>query len=218
VILYLRGLGVNQELPYVYAILTHVMEPSEGVVKFKPEIVENYKDFEPPERFRTLVDQLLLAVPSHYLVGLKTIMLTNQSALTRDQRRQKIWGRRRKYRLAEVRGAYYEATRSRPASVLLLVDNVVKGLPPWVLRTPLICYGEISEVLYHEIGHHIHAVHHPVYDGKENVAEDWYRKLQRRFVRKHYWYMIPVLYPLWLLTKALLKLALWAKALRSPKA
>jgi hypothetical protein len=108
------------------------MEPSDVVVKFKPEIVENYKDFEPPERFRTLVDQLLLAVPPHYLAGLKTIVLTNQSALTRDQRRQKIWGRRRMYRLAEVRGAYYEATRSRPASVLLLVDNVVKGLPPWV--------------------------------------------------------------------------------------
>ena len=50
--------------------------------------------------------------------------------------------------------------------------------------------------MFHEIGHHIHAVHKPVYDGKENVAEDWSKKLLRRFCRRHYWYAVPVLYPL----------------------
>jgi hypothetical protein len=55
---------------------------------------------------------------------------------------------------------------------------------------------EFGEVLFHEIGHHIHAVHIPAYDGKENVAEDWSRKLVRQFFRKHYWYLVPFRYPL----------------------
>jgi hypothetical protein len=61
---------------------------------------------------------------------------------------------------------------------------------------PLFRWFSIGEVLYHEIGHHIHAEHRPVHDGKENVAEDWSRKLWRQFVRSHYWYLTPVLYVL----------------------
>jgi hypothetical protein len=34
-----------------------------------------------------------------------------------------------------------------------------------------------SDVLYHEIGHHIHAEHKPVHEEKENVADDWSHKL-----------------------------------------
>jgi hypothetical protein len=161
-----------------------------------PEIVDGYRDYQPPPEFRKLVENLLKSVPSNYLVGLNTIVLTNQSALTRDQRRQKIWGRNRKYPLAEARGAYYEATRSRPASVWLLVDNILKSEPPWVLRAPLLRYNALSNVLYHEVGHHIHAVHRPIYQGKENVAEDWSRKLSRRFHRRRYWYLMPVAYPI----------------------
>ena len=51
-----------------------------------------------------------------------------------------------------------------------------------------------GEALYHEIGHHIHAAHRPVYKGKEDVAEYWRRKLWVRFVRRRYWYLFPVLY------------------------
>lgn len=147
------------------------------------------------------MEDLLESVPSNYLAGLTTIVLTNQSALTRDQRRQKVWGRNRKYPLAEARGAYYEATRSRSASVWLMVDNILKSEPLWVLRAPFVRYNALSTVLYHEIGHHIHALHRPVYEGKENVAEDWSRKLSRRFYRRRYWYLMPVAYPASLLLK-----------------
>jgi hypothetical protein len=51
------------------------------------------------------------------------------------------------------------------------VDNIVKAQPSWALHVPLLRYVTVGDVLYHEIGHHIHAVHRPVYDGKENVAE-----------------------------------------------
>jgi hypothetical protein len=188
------------------------MNSHEDAKDFRPEIIENYRDFEPPPQLRRIIDNLIDCVPPNYLMGLKTIILTNQAALTRDQRRQKIWSRKRKYRLAEARGTYHRATHSRPATVWLYVDNILKGTPAWTLRLPLVRYVEFGEVLHHEIGHHIHAVHKPIHDGPENVADAWSRKLSINFFRKHYWYIVPVKYPLLLL----IKLALWiAQRLRS---
>ncbi|MGB7022770.1 MAG: hypothetical protein WBD73_03150 [Candidatus Acidiferrales bacterium] len=162
----------------------------------RPQIVETYRDFAPPPWLKTIIEKALDSVPANYLAGLKTVVLTNKSALSRDQRRQKIWQRSKTHRLAEARGAYYRATRSRPASVWLYVDNIMRPFGPWYFRVPIAGVTEFAEVLFHEIGHHIHTVHKPVYDGKENVAEDWSKKLLRRFCRRRYWYAVPVLYPL----------------------
>ena len=162
----------------------------------RPQIVENYRDFVPPAWLKKIIEKALDSVPPNYLAGLKTVVLTNKSALTRDQRRQKIWQRSKTHRLAEARGAYYSATRSRSASVWLYVDNIMRPLGPWYFRVPIVGVIEFAEVLFHEIGHHIHAVHKPVYDGKENVAEDWSEKLLGRFVRRRYWYVMPVAYPI----------------------
>jgi hypothetical protein len=178
-----------------------VLTSDEGKKPVGPDIIENYRDFEPPSQVRKLVEELVESVPRNYLKGLKTIVLCNRAALTRDQRRQKVWGRGRKYRLVEARGAYYRATNSRPATVWLYVDNILKASPAWMLRIPVACYAEFGEVLFHEIGHHIHTVHVPIYDGKENVAEDWSRKLTQQFFRKHYWYLVPFRYPLLALVK-----------------
>jgi hypothetical protein len=71
---------------------------------------------------------------------------------------------------------------------------------PWELSAPLFCYQPLATVLYHEIGHHIHAEHKPVFEGKENIAEDWSRKLSGCFYRQHYWYLMPLFYPLWFFT------------------
>jgi hypothetical protein len=179
---------------------------SQGLGPAKPEILENYRDFEPPSQVRRIVEELLECAPPNYLRGLDKIILTNQLALTRDQRRQKIWGRKHKYRLAEARGAYYQATNSSLATIWLFVDNILKSQPPWALKTPLLRYSEFGEVLYHEIGHHIHAVHKPVHEGEENVAEDWSKKLRWEFFRKKYWYLIPIRYPLLLFTRLTLRI------------
>jgi len=103
-----------------------------------PEIVENYPDYVPPAKLMNWVENLLESVPKNYLAGLKTIVLTNHSTLTRDQRRQKVWQRGRKLKLARVRGAYYRATRSRPAVVWLYVDNIFRSQPAWTLRVPFL--------------------------------------------------------------------------------
>jgi hypothetical protein len=160
-----------------------------------PEVVEAYRDFAPPANFKQVVETLLACVPPEYLVGLKTIILTNSSALSRDQRKQKTWSRNHKVRLSECRGSYSRATKSSPATVWLYVDNIVGGLPSWMVRLPLLRYMVPSDVLYHEIGHHIHTVHKPIHEQREDVAEEWTHKLWSHFLRKHYWYLLPVLYP-----------------------
>ena len=188
------------------------MNADEDAKDVRPEVVENYRDFEPPPPIRKIINDLVDCVPPNHLKGLKAIILTNKAALTRDQKRQKIWGRRRKYRLAEARGAYYRATNSRSATIWRYVDNILKGSPAWTLRVPIVRYVDFGEVLHHEIGHHIHAAHNPIHDGPENVADAWSRKLSVNFFRKHYWYVRPLKYPLLLLVK----LGLWiAQSLRS---
>jgi hypothetical protein len=160
---------------------------------FCPEIVESYRDFEPPPNFKRSVEILLRYAPQKYLVGLATIVLTNRQGLTRNKRRQKVWSRNHKVRLAESLGSYYRATKSSPATVWLYVDNIVKSGIGWWNRVPLLRYVVVGQVLYHEIGHHIHAVHRPVYAEKESVAEDWGGTLTRRFFRKRFWYLYPFL-------------------------
>lgn len=81
-------------------------------------------------------------------------------------------------------------------------------------RIPIIGPIEFAKVLFHEIGHHIHAVHRPAYDGKENTADDWSKKLLPRFGRRRYWYALPVLYPL----AKVLSLGLWILKRMFPKA
>jgi hypothetical protein len=157
-----------------------------------PEIVENYRDFTPPANFRKLLFDLLRDVPPKYLAGLKTVILSNKSALTRDQRKRKLWSRTRNIRMADALGSYKAAWRSAPASITLYVDNIVRREPGFIWKIPAVRYLPIASVVYHEIGHHIHAVHEPVYKGKEDVADYWSRRLGRAFFKRRYWYLIPV--------------------------
>jgi hypothetical protein len=159
-----------------------------------PAIVESYRDFEPPPNFRTTVETLLRYVPPKYLIGLKSVVLTNRAGLTRNKRRQKVWSRSHKVRLAESLGSYSSSTKSSPASVWLYVDNIVESGVRWFRWIPVLRYVVQGNVLYHEIGHHIHAEHRPVHEEREDVAEEWSSKLMKNFYRKHYWYIFPLLY------------------------
>lgn len=177
-----------------------------------PNIVESYRDFEAPPNFCQTIETLLKYVPAKYLVGLETIVLTNREGLTRDQRRQKVWSRNRKIRLADALGSYSAASKSSQASVWLYVDNICSAESSWWRKFPILRYLRPSEVLYHEIGHHIHKFHRPEHTEREDVAEDWSRKLRGRFIRKHYWYLFPVLYAFARLLSPLVKLAKRNKA------
>jgi len=158
-----------------------------------PSIVESYRDFEPPTNFKQTVETLLRYVPPKYVVGLKTIVLTNQAGLTSKKRKQRMWSRGRKVRVAECLGSYQHASKSSPAAVWLYVDNIVESGINWWNSVPVLRYVVPCQILYHEIGHHIHTVHRPAYEEKENVADDWGGRLTKRFYRKHYWYLWPFL-------------------------
>jgi hypothetical protein len=171
------------------------MEAARDQQSMRPEIVENYKELWGTRKFQEATRRPSGSCACQYLVGLNAIVLANQSALTRDQRRQKIWSRNRKVRLKEVRGCYYRTTKSSPATVWLYVDNILRSEVPWFRRMPFLRYDALATVLYHEIGHHIHAVHKPVFECKEDIAEHWSKKLFGRSFRQRYWYLRPVVYP-----------------------
>lgn len=170
-----------------------------------PFIVESYRDFVPPPNFKQCVETLLRYVPAEHLVGLKTIVLTNRAGLTSRKRKQKVWSRNRKVQLATALGSYSHASRTTSAEVWLYVDNIVEAGIAWWYRIPVLRYLVASDVLYHEIGHHIHATHVRVYNGPENVAEDWSRKLRKIFYRRHYWYLFPFLFVFAKLTSPIFK-------------
>jgi len=62
----------------------------------------------------------------------------------------------------------------------------------WIPFLRNIAFGH---VLFHEIGHHIHETIRPQHDEKEDVADTWAGKLNANFIRKRYWYALPVLIP-----------------------
>jgi len=159
-----------------------------------PEIIENFRDFEPPAHFRPIVDDLVEHVPREFLAGLQSIVLTNRLALNRGEKRRKTWSRNKRIRLADALGYYSAATRSSGAFVVLYVEALLKDWDAWYTRLPLIRYYPAIEVLYHEIGHHIHAQHRPEYKGKEDVANYWKKKLTSRFIRRRYFYLVPAIY------------------------
>jgi hypothetical protein len=63
----------------------------------------------------------------------------------------------------------------------------------------------LGEVLFHEIGHHIHYTQAPEFREREDVAEDWKKRLSKIYFRKRYWYFLPIAYMLypfsWLIKK-----------------
>ena len=98
-------------------------------------------------------------------------------------------------RLAHCRGWYQAATRTSPASIYLCMDNIAKSEKHGAHRIPILRYDALGTVLYHEIGHHIHKVHRPEFRQRETVADDWSNRLFLRFLRLHYWYLMPLVYP-----------------------
>lgn len=160
-----------------------------------PKVVEAYRDYIPPQWVLPTIHDLLESVPPRYLIGLQTIVLTNQAAQPRKRKQQRVWSRNRKIKLISARGYYSGASQSARASITLHIDNILKNVSRREQKFSFVRYFPLGRVLYHEIWHHIHAEHKPAYEGKENVAEDWSEKPLRRFYRTHYWYLMLLVEP-----------------------
>jgi hypothetical protein len=62
----------------------------------------------------------------------------------------------------------------------------------WWLKLSLWREMLVSDVLFHEIGHHIHAISHREYRERETVADEWRDRLQGRYLRSEYSWLLVV--------------------------
>lgn len=164
-------------------------------------ISEAYRDYIPPINASAVVQKLLSSVPSEYfeyLQDLSCVVLTNESALSRRDRKGKTWSRKRKVDKSRILGRYHGSAHINNSSawIELRVDKIVdglKGAPRWLPIAREVVFGH---VLFHELGHHIHKTIRPEHLEKEDVADTWAGKLNANFIRQKYWYAMPVLVPL----------------------
>jgi hypothetical protein len=151
------------------------------------QVVEHYSGYKPPFDVTRLVARMLDSIPPKYLNGLSEIVLTNPAGLSRHRRRSVTKARGRKVRIAEARGLYHPAWNGKPAWIEIFVDKTLLGWEKgWWLKFPCLQEMTIGEVLFHEVGHHIHFTIKPEFMEKEDVADDWGKRLRRhQFAKQH---------------------------------
>jgi hypothetical protein len=145
----------------------------------------------PPFGAGRVVRTLLSKVPEKYFVGLDCVVLVNQSSLSRRDRKGTLRSRKRKVDKSRVLGLYHHAWQGKPAWIEIRLDKTLSNVSPraW-LWIPFFREILIGNVLYHELGHHIHNFVRPEYREREDVADDWKSKLMTNFLRKKYWYAV----------------------------
>lgn len=139
------------------------------------EIVENYNDYTPTIEFIPTIRRALKIVPDKYLVGLDRIVLTNAGGLSRSRRRRKTRSRKRKVNVKDSLGLY------RGDHIELFVDNIVGDFENAGYSFRQFALNELADVLFHEIGHHIHRTKRPEYREPENVADDYMRQFSNAY-------------------------------------
>ena len=130
---------------------------------------------------------MLASVPSKYLIGLSEVVLTNLDGLPRRTRKGTTKSRKRKIKVARARGLYHPAWNNQPAWIELFVDNTLRAWSNgWWLKFRYQRETLIGNVLFHEIGHHIHFAVRPEHREREDVADVWKARLSRDYVRQSY--------------------------------
>jgi hypothetical protein len=154
----------------------------------RPTITAAFSDYKPHFDAIAMVARILESVPEKYLLGLKEIVLTNAGAMSRNRRRSTTKSRGRKVKMVEARGLYHPASQQRGAWIEIFVDNTLNrsGVSGWLKRTNWFRDVELSEVLFHEIGHHIHSTIRPEYREREDVADVWKVRLGNNYNRRRY--------------------------------
>jgi len=157
-------------------------------------IREVYSHWSPSIAASGIIARLVEGLPREYLIGIKTIVLTDAAGLNHEGRRAKTRARGRKVLIRVCRGLYHEEHKGESAWIELFVDNIVRYWFVTLLKIPLFADIAFGEILFHEIGHHIHKTQAPEFREREDVAEDWEGRLRKIYFRKRYWYLAPVAY------------------------
>jgi hypothetical protein len=115
--------------------------------------------------------------------------------MARKDRRKTFLSRGKKFEVSRVQGYYSKTWHGQPAFIRLYLDKIYAPVPRYVAWSKFVAFVVIGRVLFHELGHHIHATARPEYKEKEDVAEVWSKKLMRNAVRKRYWHVAPFVKP-----------------------
>jgi hypothetical protein len=163
----------------------------------KPAILihENYGAYKPSLNARKTVESLIASIEPEYLQGLGSIVLSSQFDLPRTKRRKKFLSRGSKYSTSAIQAYYQAQWKGQPAFIELYIDKILAPIPSWFARFPTVGFLTIGKVFFHELGHHIHQTIRPEFKEKEDVADQWSRKLMKNAFLKHYRYAVPFLRP-----------------------
>jgi hypothetical protein len=155
-----------------------------------PKVIVTFSGYKPPFDPEPIVRRMLDSVPKNFLAGLGQVVLSNTGSLSSKRRNIRLKSRRRRAGLGTAIGLYHPASRNSPAWIEIFVDNALRGWEEgWWLRIALVREGRLSDVLFHEIGHHIHHTARPEHREKEDVADVWKVRLQRNYNRQRFRWM-----------------------------
>ena len=167
--------------------IIYEMEPQ------RVKIIEAYRDWKPEVSVLSSVVRLVESVPSRYLSGLDSVVLTNATALNHSMRPRKVRSQGKTVRLARCRGLYHRAWHGNEAYIELFIDNILPRKLTFAQklssRVHFVIDLILAGVVFHEIGHHIHTTHVPRFEEREDAAERWSRELLVAYFRKRYWYL-----------------------------
>jgi hypothetical protein len=93
---------------------------------------------------------------------------------------------------SKILGLYHQKWGGQRPWIELYVDQILRCWPKWTVWIPLARDVAIGGTLYHELGHHVHLFIRPEYREKEDVADEWGKKFMKHFLRRQYWYLIPL--------------------------
>lgn len=150
----------------------------------RPEVIARFSGYMPPFDPVPIVEMMLVSVPPKYLVGLKQVVLTNASGLSRKLRRSVTKARKHKVRIVQTRGLYHPTWNGNRAWIEIFVDNTLRNWEKgWWLSFQYYREMLLGDILFHEIGHHIHSTVKPEFREKEDVADGWKLRLMRQYNR-----------------------------------
>jgi hypothetical protein len=160
----------------------------------RTKLITNFSGTPPSFDVTSVVYRMLESVPKEYLNGLSAVVLTSLDSLSRERLKRKTKSRKRTVKIALARGLYHPAWHGESAWVEIFVDQTLKNSTKGWFKPPFEREMLLSSVLFHEIGHHIHATKRPEFREPEDVAESWREKLTATYFRKKYPWMLVLVY------------------------
>ena len=175
----------------------------------RPRVVASFSGYHPPFDPVPMIERMLASVPAKHLKGLDEIVLTNSSGLSRKRRRSVTKARKHKVRIVQTGGLYHPAWNGNRAWIEIFVDNTLKNWEQgWWLKLRFMRESLLGDILFYEIGHHIHATVQPEFREGEDVADGWKLRLTRQYNRFRHPWLVAFLFPFQPLVNMLSKAAI----------